>query len=60
MIEQATTVPNALKLGPVFVKGTRMRGTVNSGTPLNLYPRADGAQHCELAGLRDTVDGCAE
>jgi uncharacterized protein (DUF2235 family) len=56
MIEQASTVPNGLKLGPVFVNGTSMPGTGAAGTPLNLYPRADGVQHCELAGMRDTID----
>ena len=34
-----------------------MPGTGDAGTPLNLYPRADGVQHCELAGMRDTIDG---
>jgi uncharacterized protein (DUF2235 family) len=60
MIEQATTVPNGLKIGPTFVNGTKMPGTGGNGTPLNLYPRADGVQHCELAGMRDSIDGYAE
>jgi uncharacterized protein (DUF2235 family) len=57
MIEQATTIPNGIKFGPVFVHDTKMPGTGDAGTPLNLYPRADGVQHCELAGMRDTIDG---
>lgn len=56
MIEQATTIPNGLKLGPVFVDGTKLPGTGDNGTPLNLFPRADGVQHCEIAGMRDTID----
>jgi hypothetical protein len=56
MIEQATTISNGLKLGPVYVNGTKMPGTGGAGTPLNLYPRADGVQHCELAGMQDTID----
>ena len=27
-----------------------------AGTPLNIYPRPDGVQHCELAGMRDTMN----
>jgi hypothetical protein len=57
VIEQATTIPNGIKFGPVFVNGTKMPGTGEVGTPMNLYPRADGVQHCELAGMRDTIDG---
>lgn len=57
MIEQATTIPNGIKFGPVYVHNTKMPGTGDAGTPLNLYPRADGVQHCELAGMRDTIDG---
>jgi uncharacterized protein (DUF2235 family) len=60
MIEQATTLPHPLKLGPVFVNGTKLAGSGNVGTPVNLYPRADGVQHCELAGMRDTIDGYAD
>ena len=56
MVEEATTIPNGVKFGPVFVNGTKMPGTGDAGTPLNLYPRADGVQHCELAGMRDTID----
>ena len=37
-----------------------MPGTGQTGTELNLYPRADGVQHCELAGMRDTIDGFVE
>jgi hypothetical protein len=56
MVEQATTIPNGIKFGPVFVNGTKMPGTGDAGMPLNLYPRGDGVQHCELAGMRDTID----
>lgn len=57
MIAQATAVANGLKVGPVFVDGVKVEGAGGEGTPLHLYPRADGVQHCELAGMRDTIDG---
>ena len=60
MIEQVATIPHPVKFGPVFVSGMKMPGTGDSGTALNLYPRPDGAQHCELAGMRDTIDGYAD
>jgi uncharacterized protein (DUF2235 family) len=56
MIEQATTLPHPLKLGPVFVNDTKMANSGNGGTSLHLYPRADGVQHSEVAGMRDTID----
>jgi uncharacterized protein (DUF2235 family) len=57
MVAQATAVPDGVKVGPVFVDGAKLEGTGSEGTPLHLYPRADGVQHCELAGMRDTIDG---
>ena len=50
MIEQATRVPNGLKLDGQQPDDPAM-------TPrLKLFPRADGVQHCEIAGTRDTLD----
>jgi uncharacterized protein (DUF2235 family) len=60
MVEQATTIPNGLKLGPVFVDGAKLPGTGDNGTPLNLFPRADGVQHSEIAGMHDTIDQLSE
>jgi hypothetical protein len=28
----------------------------DTGAALNIYPAADGVQHCEVAGMRDTLD----
>ena len=56
MIEQATSIPNGLKIGPVFVNGEKMPGTADVGDPLRVFPSADGVQHCEIAGMRDTID----
>jgi hypothetical protein len=56
MIEQATGVHNGLKLGPVTVNGTKVPSTGDVGIPLHLFPAADGIQHCEIAGMRDTLD----
>jgi uncharacterized protein (DUF2235 family) len=60
MIEQATAIPHPLKLGPACAGGTKMPGTGDRGTGLDLYPRPDGVQHCEIAGMRDTIDGYAD
>lgn len=60
MIGQAITFPNGLKIGPTFVNGVKLPNTPMSGTPLNLYPRADGVQHCELASMRDKIGRYAE
>jgi uncharacterized protein (DUF2235 family) len=56
MIEQATIIPNGLKIGPVWVNGTKMPDTGESGEPLHIFPAADGVQHCEIAATRDTID----
>jgi hypothetical protein len=56
MLEQATSIPNGIKFGPVFVNDAKMPGTGDAGTPLHLYPRADAVQHSEIAGMRDTID----
>jgi hypothetical protein len=29
------------------------------GDALNIYPAADGVQHCVVAGMRDTLDALA-
>jgi uncharacterized protein (DUF2235 family) len=60
MIEQATVIPNGLKIGPVFVQGSKLPGTGDEGPPLNLYPSAGGVQHDDLAGMRDMLDRRAE
>ena len=60
MIEQVTNIPNGLKIGPVVVKGEKLPGTGEVGTPLQLHPAADGLQHCEIAGTRDMLDAFAE
>jgi uncharacterized protein (DUF2235 family) len=60
MIEEMQKLTFPLKLGPVTVHGRQITGTGNEGTPLHLYPAANGAQHCEIAGMRDTLDALAE
>jgi len=42
------------------VNAAKMPATGDSGTPLNIYPRADGVQHCELAAMRETIEGYAD
>jgi uncharacterized protein (DUF2235 family) len=59
MCEQAVSVPDGLKTGPIFVGGVKLPHTGDSGAALNLFPAADGAQHCEVAGMRDTLDELA-
>jgi uncharacterized protein (DUF2235 family) len=56
MCEQATSVPDGLKTGPIFVDGQKMPNTGNAGPALNIFAAADGVQHCEIVGIRDTLD----
>jgi uncharacterized protein (DUF2235 family) len=59
MCEQAIGVPDGLKTGPIFVDGAKIPLSGETGAALNIYPAADGVQHCEVAGMRDTLDGIA-
>ncbi len=59
MLEEAFAVPDGLKTGPVYVDGTKLAGSGDTGPALHLFPAADGQQHCEVAGMRDTLDGLA-
>jgi hypothetical protein len=59
MCEQATSVPDGLKTGPIFVNEQKMRSTGDVGFRLEVFPSADGVQHCEIAGMRDMIDGYA-
>lgn len=56
MIEQATEIPHKLKIGPVFANGEKIPNTGADGNPLHLFPAGDGVQHCEVAGMEDTID----
>ncbi len=58
MARQATK--QGLKTGPIFVNGDKIPGTNDAGEALHLSPSADGVQHCEIAGMRDTINGYAE
>lgn len=60
MCEQAISVPDGLKTGPIFVDGVKLSHTGDAGTPLSIFPSANGVQHCEVAGMRDTLDAFAE
>jgi uncharacterized protein (DUF2235 family) len=60
MIEETLKLSHPLKLGPVTVNGTPLPGTGSQGTPLHLYPAANGPQHCEITGMRDFLDATAE
>lgn len=48
MIQQATEIPNGLRVDGVNAGSATKR--------LFLYPSADGVQHCEIAGMRDTLE----
>ena len=51
MVEEATKVPHGLKLDGLLAPGDA------TGIPrLRLFPASDGLQHCEVAGMRDTLD----
>jgi uncharacterized protein (DUF2235 family) len=57
MCREAVAVPDGLITGPIFVDGRKMEGAGDAGLALNIYPGAAGVQHCEIAGMRDTLDG---
>jgi hypothetical protein len=59
MIEETQKLPFPLKLGPVTVNGRKIEGTGTDGTPLHLFPAANGVQHCEIAGMHDTLEDLA-
>ncbi len=59
MLQQAFRVPDGLKTGPVYVTGVKMAGSGDAGPALHLFPSADGIQHCEVAGMGDTLQGLA-
>ena len=56
MIEEVLGLPDGLKIGPVLVNGKRLPKTSEDGTSLHLFPRADGLQHCEVAGMQDLLE----
>jgi len=56
MIEEATAIPDGLKIGPVFANGVKIPNTGDSGAPLHLFPTAAGLQHCEVTATSDWLD----
>lgn len=56
MCHEAIRVPDGLRTSPIFVDSKKMPGSGDTGPALNIFPRADGVQHCEIAGMRDTLD----
>lgn len=56
MFEQALQVPDGLKTGPIFVEGVKLNGSGATGPALNIFRAANGVQHCEIVGMRDTLD----
>jgi hypothetical protein len=56
MIEEATSVPNGLKVAPVVAHGKLVSGTMTGPAQLSLFPAASGVQHCEVAGMKDTLE----
>ncbi|SOR30606.1 conserved hypothethical protein [Methylorubrum extorquens] len=51
MIEEATRIPDGLK-----VDGLSAPGDATGNPKLHVFPAADGVQHCEIAGMRDTIE----
>ncbi|MBR0861873.1 DUF2235 domain-containing protein [Bradyrhizobium diazoefficiens] len=60
MCREALSVPDALLTGPIFVNGEKLQGSGDIGQALYVYPDAGGMQHCEVAGMRDTLDALAD
>jgi hypothetical protein len=52
-------VPDGLKTGPIFLNSAKMANTGDVGPALHIFTAADGVQHCEVAGMRDTLDSYA-
>lgn len=59
MCREAISVPDGLITGPIYVDGIKMEGSGDVGQALNIRPDAGGVQHCEIAGMRDTIDAMA-
>lgn len=56
MITEALSVPEPLRVGPVFVNGAALAGSGVAGPALFLHPSDDGLQHCEVAGMEDKLN----
>lgn len=52
MIEEATAIPDGL-----IVDGQARPGDATDIPKLRLFPASDGVQHCEIVGMRDTIEG---
>ncbi|MHC2576562.1 hypothetical protein ACVI1J_001726 [Bradyrhizobium diazoefficiens] len=59
MCREAVSVPDGLLTGPIIVSGEKLEGSGDIGQALYVYPDAGGVQHCEVAGMRDTLDAFA-
>ena len=46
--------------GPIFVSGEKLQCSGDIGQALYIYPDAGGVRHCEVAGMRDTLDAFAD
>lgn len=51
MVEEATKIPEGL-----LVDGLKAPGDATGNPKLRLFPAADGVQHCEIAGMHDTIE----
>jgi len=56
MLEEAISIPDRLRTGPVYVNDQKMEGSGTQGTTLFLYPSDRGVQHSEVSATRDTLD----
>lgn len=52
MIQQATGVP-----GGLIVAGQKAPGDASGNPHLQVFPSADGVQHCEVVAMQDTIAG---
>ena len=60
MCREAISVPDGLITGPIFVSGEKLQGSGDAGQALYVHPDAGGVQHCEVAGMRDTLDALGD
>ena len=51
MVEEATRIPGGPK-----VDGLKALGDASGNPKLRVFPDPAGVQHCEIAGMRDTIE----
>lgn len=56
MLCETTTIPDGLRVGPIFINDAKLAGSGEHGPALYIFPADDGVQHSEIAATRDSLD----